>query len=381
MKRGNAKNTNGITLIALIITIIIMLILAGVVISLTLGENGLFSTAKYAVTKNSEASAKEKLEILLLNMQAEKETNNKYNNEYLTSKIEEQDMTIIDEDIVLVNGWMFRINRNVPEISESLGTYKTDDGITNLDLNNEEIIMGVTKQENIDIENPITQIKVTTGGIEKGQYKWNIKDKNIATIDSDGNITPIGSGKTQIECKSIDGKKVYATCKLTVEEREYLYYYGTSIVEFDEPLCGMQCTLTGSPYFMNEYIYSKASNKNYPDSHEQINYLTKNKIDFSKYKGIVIKKKVEISGVDSGSYLRPVQSKTCSDWGSIPNDLNGNEYDGWKPTIIRENQEEYYDVSNYNNQAYLDTVITVGKYESGVVSTADIYIYEIFLVK
>ena len=85
-----------------------MLILAGVVISLTLGENGLFSTARYAVAKTEEESAREKLELLLVNMQAEKETNSNYNNEYLTNKIEEQDMTIIDEDIVLVNGWMFR---------------------------------------------------------------------------------------------------------------------------------------------------------------------------------------------------------------------------------------------------------------------------------
>ena len=51
--------TRGITLISLVITIILMLILAGVVISLTIGENGLFKTSKYAVQKNSEAEAKE----------------------------------------------------------------------------------------------------------------------------------------------------------------------------------------------------------------------------------------------------------------------------------------------------------------------------------
>ena len=49
MKIANIKNKNGITLIALIVTIILMLILAGVVISLTIGENGLINTAKYAV--------------------------------------------------------------------------------------------------------------------------------------------------------------------------------------------------------------------------------------------------------------------------------------------------------------------------------------------
>lgn len=52
MKIRNVKNKKGITLIVLIITIILMLILARVVISLTLGENGIFNTAKYAVEEN-----------------------------------------------------------------------------------------------------------------------------------------------------------------------------------------------------------------------------------------------------------------------------------------------------------------------------------------
>lgn len=42
------KGQKGITLVALVITIIVLLILASVTISLTLGENGLFKTAKNA---------------------------------------------------------------------------------------------------------------------------------------------------------------------------------------------------------------------------------------------------------------------------------------------------------------------------------------------
>ena len=39
------KRENGITLLALVITIIIMLLLAGVAIQMTIGENGLFAKA------------------------------------------------------------------------------------------------------------------------------------------------------------------------------------------------------------------------------------------------------------------------------------------------------------------------------------------------
>ena len=44
-------STNGITLIALIITIIIMLILAGIVISFAIGENGIFKIARESSKK------------------------------------------------------------------------------------------------------------------------------------------------------------------------------------------------------------------------------------------------------------------------------------------------------------------------------------------
>jgi len=38
--KGNVVNERGITLISLVVTIIVLLILAGVTINLTLGENG-----------------------------------------------------------------------------------------------------------------------------------------------------------------------------------------------------------------------------------------------------------------------------------------------------------------------------------------------------
>lgn len=73
MKRGNdMKLERGITLIALIITIIIMLILAGVVLSLTLGENGLLKKAEQASVDYKIAEIKEKVEGEILNQDIEK---------------------------------------------------------------------------------------------------------------------------------------------------------------------------------------------------------------------------------------------------------------------------------------------------------------------
>lgn len=71
------KRNKGITLIALIITIIILLILAGVTISLTLGDNGLFKTAKTAGIEYEKSAAREKLEIAIADIVASKAGNAK----------------------------------------------------------------------------------------------------------------------------------------------------------------------------------------------------------------------------------------------------------------------------------------------------------------
>lgn len=57
------KNAKGITLIALVITIIVLLILAGVTIATLTGNNGLLTKANHAKTETTEAGAKEQVQI------------------------------------------------------------------------------------------------------------------------------------------------------------------------------------------------------------------------------------------------------------------------------------------------------------------------------
>lgn len=57
------KGQKGITLVALVITIIVLLILAGVSISLVIGQNGILSKATNAVTANEEASAEQEVKL------------------------------------------------------------------------------------------------------------------------------------------------------------------------------------------------------------------------------------------------------------------------------------------------------------------------------
>ena len=62
-RNNNLKTKNGITLIALVITIIVLLILAGVCIATITGENGLLERTRIAKEKTDQAQAKENNEL------------------------------------------------------------------------------------------------------------------------------------------------------------------------------------------------------------------------------------------------------------------------------------------------------------------------------
>jgi len=67
-----AKNNYKITFIYLVITIIVLLILAGVTIVTLTGDNGVLTKAKYAVDKYSDAEIGEQIKLAYLELQTEK---------------------------------------------------------------------------------------------------------------------------------------------------------------------------------------------------------------------------------------------------------------------------------------------------------------------
>ena len=91
-----AERYSGITLISLVITIIILIILAGISISLILGENGLFSKAKEATQKFSDAQKEEEKALAELEMEIK-------DNENLP---EITDETPVGTQVKLPNEWI-----------------------------------------------------------------------------------------------------------------------------------------------------------------------------------------------------------------------------------------------------------------------------------
>ena len=85
-KTSKNKRQNGITLIALVITIIVLLILAGVSIAMLTGQNGILTQAQNASTQTEIAEAKEKAQMDIMAWQSERLENG-------------QDATLNDETI------------------------------------------------------------------------------------------------------------------------------------------------------------------------------------------------------------------------------------------------------------------------------------------
>ena len=69
--KNKLKERKGITLIALVITIIVLLILAGVSITMLTGENGILTRAKSEKTRTENASAEEKVKLAIMGVIAD----------------------------------------------------------------------------------------------------------------------------------------------------------------------------------------------------------------------------------------------------------------------------------------------------------------------
>ena len=74
MKKINNKKEKGITLIALVITIIVLLILAGVSIAMLTGQNGILTQAQKAKTTTENKNAEEKVKIAVMAARSQSDT-------------------------------------------------------------------------------------------------------------------------------------------------------------------------------------------------------------------------------------------------------------------------------------------------------------------
>lgn len=115
-----SRQEKGITLIALVVTLIVLLILAAISLRGLFNEKGIFNRAENSNERYNEAKAREVLEaVLLADGQYKKNLNPKYNqeeflNELIKSKIPGSD---VKGDVAIIDGeYAYELDRSVPKI-------------------------------------------------------------------------------------------------------------------------------------------------------------------------------------------------------------------------------------------------------------------------
>ena len=133
-KKQKLKESKGITLIALVITIIVLLILAGVTIATLTGDNGILTKAGDAKTQTEQAKEDENLKIAIAGSYG---TDGKLNLKDLKDNLENQKISYTDSDKfpleVTVNGEKKKIdaNGNVTVKLESVADSQTKGTVFN----------------------------------------------------------------------------------------------------------------------------------------------------------------------------------------------------------------------------------------------------------
>ena len=197
----NKRNARGITLIALVITIIVLLILAGVTIAALSGDNGILKRATQAKTKTGKENAEEQIKLAI--MTATTEGLGVPDKAVLRSELTKAGFVVKTEGDDLP--WEVVSGKNIFTINEDY----TIDTISGIGLSKKEVKMLKGQTETITA--------ILTEGVS-GTITWESSNTNVATV-ANGTITATGtSGEATITAK-VEGTEYEATCKVIIIQK------------------------------------------------------------------------------------------------------------------------------------------------------------------
>ena len=174
----------GITLIALVITIIVLLILAGITINLTVGQNGILNRAQEAGKNYKESEVRENVELALLDLQTEVIFDNQdLTVEYALNKLEEKGVfeeIDIEEQTGITGGYVITLGYD--ENGNVIIVDMVPDGVVRIQA--KVITKGYTKGPvEISVSVKTKGETVTSLNIPEGMTK---KEEGIYEVTSNG---------------------------------------------------------------------------------------------------------------------------------------------------------------------------------------------------
>ena len=240
--KSKINNSKGITLIALVVTIIVLIILAGISINLVLGENGIITKAKEASKNYIDSSNTEKEELTKIENEIEdilkiKVEEIKLNTDTLQMKIGEEEIlipTILPDNASNKNVLWSSTNEEVATISDGKVIAKSA-GTTTIKATIEDdseksdtciVIVDYPKVEEIKLNTDTLQMKIGEEEIliptilpdnaSNKNVLWSSTNEEVATI-SDGKVIAKSAGTTTIKATIEDDSEKSDTCIVTVD--------------------------------------------------------------------------------------------------------------------------------------------------------------------
>ena len=209
------KKEEGITLVALIVTIIILIILAAVTLRALTGDHGILKNAKVASEEHKESQAREILELAMQDLIIDKKVHpEEYNEgEYIDNYLKGQGMEV-EGDKVIVDGWIFEIDRDNLEIEKNLGRENSwENGKPKI----EEIEIIEVTPNSIRIKVNTAEVGEFTYGIKditKGETKYTIKANKISENEYEfTGLTENNEYMIQIKLENSKGENIKETEK------------------------------------------------------------------------------------------------------------------------------------------------------------------------
>ena len=180
MKLNRQTKENGITLVALVVTIVVLIILAGVSINLVIGSNGIMSKAKQSKIRTSLAAYKEQLGIFIADKKIE---NTEFYEESLTA----------GKTSVAYNTKTNNDEKTIKDIIKNI----TDEDLEKIEIIKGKLIVN-TKDKNVIEAAKNVGVEPNPYNIENGELKSD--SGNLLLVDENGtlrlpdSVTKISSG-------------------------------------------------------------------------------------------------------------------------------------------------------------------------------------------
>ena len=195
------KNARGITLIALVITIIVLLILAGVTINALSGENGIITKSKEAKIKTEKSRTIEKINLAILTAMTKGDGD--IDNATLREELEKEGLTVKTEGNNLP--WDVSDGKYIYRINEDY----TVEEVEGINLSKKEIKLASGENETITA----TLTEGTTGKIT-----WESSAPDIVKVEN-GKITALGESGTATITAKVEGTEYQATCTVKIIQK------------------------------------------------------------------------------------------------------------------------------------------------------------------